>query len=196
MPGYLTTGNFPQVSTEVLSKVTSTSAWESALGTLQSSSTVELLPDKERRTFVQRNDGESIFRGNLLSMAAAQWSSFACNDEHAESQESGDIDYYFHMFRKGNVISMCISDDVDVRYHEVNFNFLDDSMAKFTKSYASYRITKAKAYEMDKKFSKELAKLMFFYNENRTKMVTNGAVNNLLTRVDDLKGEQAQSIDA
>lgn len=156
---------------------------------------MELLPDKERRTFVQRNDVESPFRGNLLSMAAAQWTSFAGNDEHAESRVSGDIDYYFHMYRRGNVISMCISDDVDVRYHEVNFNFLEDSMAKFSKSYAEYRITKAKAYEMDKKFSKELAKLMYFYNENRSKMVTNGAVNTLLTKVDDLKGEPAKSID-
>ncbi|EJK61905.1 hypothetical protein THAOC_17518, partial [Thalassiosira oceanica] len=54
--------------------------------------------------------------------------------------------------------------------------------------YAAYRITKAKAYEMDKKFSNELAKLMYFYNENRSKMVTNGAVNSLLIKVDDLKG--------
>lgn len=155
---------------------------------------MELLPDKERRTFVQRrNDGESLFRENLLSFAA-QWTSFAGNDEeYTESRESGDIDYYFHMYRRGNLISMCISDDVDVRYHEVTFNFLEDSMAKFSKSYAAYRITKAKAYEMDKKFSNELAKLMYFYNENRSKMVTNGAVNSLLIKVDDLKGEQLLS---
>merc|ERR1711957_580999 len=53
---------------------------------------------------------------------------------------------------------------------------------------------KAKAYEMDKKFSKELEKMMHFYNENRHKMVRQDKVVDLLSKVDDLKGVLGRNI--
>ena len=182
-------GNFPQITVEVLERVVSSSNWSSALGTLKSASKVELLPDESRRTFVQRRDGS--MSGGMFSGLATQWTCFGYNGtndvESARGVNNGDVDYYFHLCRKDNVTGVCISDDIDVRYHEVNYSFLDDVVAKFRKSYAAYRITKAKAYEMDKKFSKELEKRMYFYNGNRDKLVRQDKVVDILNKVDDLK---------
>ena len=189
-------GNFPQITVEVLERVVSTSNYTSALGTLQSSSQVELLPDGERRTFIQRHNEESML-GGLFSASAVQWSCFGFNNDEesgGEANNNGDLDYYFHLCRKDNVICLCISDDTDARYHAVNYDFLDDVVAKFNKSYAAYKVTKAKAYEMDKKFRKELSKLIYFYNENRNKMVSNDRVNELLVKSDDLKGVLGRNI--
>mmetsp|Transcript_7550 Transcript_7550/g.17116 ORF Transcript_7550/g.17116 Transcript_7550/m.17116 type:complete len:296 (-) Transcript_7550:83-970(-) len=189
-------GNFPQITVEVLERIVGSSNWTSALGTLESSSKVELLPDGARRTFVQRHDEPMC---GLFSGVAAQWSCFGYNADDADVESygganNGDLDYYFHLCRKDNVISLCISDDTDVRYHAVNYNFLDDADAKFTTSYAPYKITKAKAYEMDKKFNKELGKLIYFYNENRNKMARQDKVDDLLNKVEDLKGVLGRNI--
>ena len=54
---------------------------------------------------------------------------------------------------------------------------------------------KAKAYGMEKNFSKELGKLIYFYNENRSTMVRQEKVNVLLNKVDDLKGIMGRNID-
>lgn len=190
-------GNFPQITVEVLDRIVSSSNWSSALGTLQSASKVELLPEGGRRTFVQRRD-VSMCGSGLFSGVATQWTCFGYNGnqdaESAGGENNGDADYYFHLCREDNVICLCISDDIDARYHEVNYNFLDDVGAKFRKSYAPYKITKAKAYEMDKKFRKELEKMMYFYNENRTKMVRMDKVVNLLAKADDLKDVLGKNI--
>ncbi|KAL7533214.1 hypothetical protein ACHAWF_004385 [Thalassiosira exigua] len=188
-------GNFPQITIELLRRVVSSSNWESALGTLQSSSQVELLPDGGKRTFVQRHSESSL--SGFFSGVATQWSCFGLGnvaDEESGDANKGELDYYFHLSRKDNVICLCISDDVDARYHAVNFDFLDDVDAKFAKAYAPYKVTKAKAYEMDKKFKQDLGKLMYFYNENRNKMVRQDKVNNLLGKVDDLKGVLGKNI--
>jgi len=183
-----------------LTKIVSTTNYESALGTLESTSNIELLPDGSRRTFISRHD-QPMF-GGLFCGVATQWTSFGW-DQHTNDVEgggsnnnnnNGDIDYYFHLCRKENVICLCISDDTDIRYHNVNYEFLDDVNAKFTKSYAPYKITKAKAYEMDKKFRQELSKLIYFYNENRNKMVRQDKVQGYLEKVDDLKGILGRNI--
>ena len=184
-------GNFPQITVEVLERiVSSTNALESPSGP-------ELLPDGGRRTFVQRRD-EPMF-GGLFSGVASQWTCFGYNNaDDVESgggaMNTGDVDYFFHLCRKDNVICLCISDETDARHHAVNYDFLDDAEAKFTKSYAPFRVTKAKAYEMDKKFRSELVKLIYFYNENRRKMVMNDKVGDLLVKVDDLKGLVGRNI--
>jgi hypothetical protein len=184
-------GNFPQITVEVLERiVSSTNALESPSGP-------ELLPDGGRRTFVQRRD-EPMF-GGLFSGVATQWTCFGYNNaDDVESgggaMNTGDVDYFFHLCRKDNVICLCISDETDARHHAVNYDFLDDVEAKFTKSYAPFRVTKAKAYEMDKKFRSELGKLIYFYNENRQKMVMNDKVGDLLVKVDDLKGLVGRNI--
>ena len=176
-------GNFPHVTVEVLERIVSSANQTSSV----------LLPDGGKRTFVQRRD-LPMFGGLFSGVVATQWTCFGYNN--ADDMESpamrgggnGDVDYYFHLCRKDNVICLCISDDIDARHHAVNYDFLDDVEAKFTKSYAPFRVTKAKAYEMDKKFNKELGKLIYFYNENRQKMVMNDKVGDLLVKVDDLKG--------
>lgn len=191
-------GNFPQITVEVLERIVGSSNWSSALGTLESASEVELLPDGGRRTFVQRH--EDSMCGTLFSGLATQWTCFGYNGngnnevDSTRGANNGDVDYYFHLCRKDNVICLCISDDIDVRYHEVNYSFLDDVGAKFSKSYAPYKITKANAYEMDKKFRKELEKLMYFYNENREKMVRQDKVVDLMNKVDDLKDVLGKNI--
>lgn len=193
-------GNFPQITVEVLERIVSTSSYESALGTLESQSSIELLPDGGRRTFVQRHDGESNMFDSLFSGVATQWSfcGFAAdnNDESSAGAagDNGDIDYYFHLCRKDNVICLCISDDIDARYHAVNYDFLDDAHAKFTKIFPPYKVTKAKAYEMDKKFRKELGLLIYFYNENRNKMVRQDKMDDMMNSVDDLKGILGRNI--
>lgn len=172
-------GNFPQVTVEVLERIVGSSSVP--------------LPDGGRRTFVQQRD-LPMFGGLFSGAVATQWTCFGLNNANdVESQArrgggNGDIDYYFHLCRKDNVIILCISDDIDARQHAVNYDFLDDVESKFTKSYAPFRVTKAKAYEMDKKFNMELGKLIYFYNENRRKMVMNDRVGDLLVKVDDLKG--------
>ena len=45
-----------------------------------------------------------------------------------------------------------------------------------------------------KKFKKELAKLMYFYNENRNKMVRQDNLNEYLHKVDDIKGILGKNI--
>lgn len=175
-------GNFPQISVEVLQKVVSTSNYNSAvLGTLESEATEEMLPNGTRRTFVQRNGV------GFLSGFAAQWSCYYGNNNAADGKNNGELDYYFHMYRNEDTICLCISDDTDARYHAVNFSFLDDLERDFTKSYSAYRITKAKAYEFDKKFKAAVGKLLHFYNENRGKMVRQGKVADYIQRVDDVK---------
>ena len=189
-------GNFPQIAVELLNSVLSTSNYNSALGTLESSSTVELLPDGARRTFIQRNNGPNMFGsmfGGSFCGVATQWNNLTTNNDMESNNtdnnnnNNGDMDYYFHMSRKENIICLCISDDTDVRYHQVNYDFLKDIDDKFTKTYAPYKITKAKAYEMDKKFKKELGKLLYFYNENRKKFVRGDVVNEYLGKIEDIK---------
>jgi len=198
-------GNFPQITVEVLERIVSTSSYESALGTLESQSEIELLPDGGRRTFVQRHGGESNMFDSLFSGVATQWSfcGFAADNNDGSSAgetgataagDNGDIDYYFHLCRKDNVMCLCISDDIDVRYHAVNYNFLDDAHAKFTKTFPPYKVTKAKAYEMDKKFRKDLGNLIYFYNENRNKMVRQDKMDDMMNSVDDLKGILGRNI--
>lgn len=172
-------GNFPQVTVEVLERIVGSSSVP--------------LPDGGRRTFVQRRD-LPVFGGLFHGAMATQWTCFGLNnandlESHAKrGGGNGDVDYYFHLCRKDNVIILCISDDIDARDHAVNYDFLDDVESKFANSYAPFRVTKAKAYEMDKKFNKELGKLIYFYNENRKKMLMNDRVGDLLVKVDDLKG--------
>ena len=188
-------GNFPQISVEVLQKVVSTSNYNSAvLGTLQSSSANAMLPNGSRRTFVQRSGGDGFFSG-----LAAQWSCYYGNnndnnnnssfgnDNSNNSNTNGELDYYFHMYHNEDIITLCISDDTDIRYHTVNFSFLDDLDTDFTKSYSAYKITKAKAYEFDKKFKSQISKLLHFYNENGSKMIRQGKVNEYIQKVDDVK---------
>ena len=109
----------------------------------------------------------------------------------SSSTRTGDLDccyYYFHLHRRDGVICLCISDDADVRHHVVNYDFLDDVGAKFTKSYAPYTVTRARAYEMEKRFRTELGKIVHYYNKNRSRMVRNDKICHLLGKVDDLGG--------
>ena len=176
-------GNFPQISIEVLQKVVSTSNYNSAvLGTLETNASTEMLPNGTRRTFVQRHNGGSGF----FSGMATQWSYYG-NSDDGQGNNNGELDYYFHMYRNEDIITLCISDDTDARYHNVNYSFLDDVEKEFICNYSAYKITKAKAYEFDKKFKTSLGKLLHFYNENRTKMVRQGKVSDYIQRVDDVK---------
>ena len=183
-------GNFPQISIEVLQKVVSTSNYNSAvLGTLETNASTEMLPNGTRRTFVQRHGGSGFFSG-----MATQWSYYGNNNNNNSDDNNGqggnnngELDYYFHMYRNEDIITLCISDDTDARYHNVNYSFLDDVEKEFIRNYSAYKITKAKAYEMDKKFKTSLGKLLHFYNENRTKMVRQGKVSDYIQRVDDVK---------
>lgn len=191
-------GNFPQITVEVLERVVGSSNWSSALGTLKSASEVEMLPDGGRRTFVQRND-DPMCGGLFSGMAVASgWTCFGApgDDDGGSTRgaQNGDADYYFHLCRQDHVICLCISDDTDARYHAVHYDFLDDVGAQFRKAYAPYKITKAKAYEMDKKFGTELGKVMYFYNENRNAMVRQDKVVGMLSKVDDLKGVLGRNI--
>eukprot|EP00956_Cyclotella_meneghiniana_P022929 scaffold43948_cov49-Cyclotella_meneghiniana.AAC.2 len=188
-------GNFPQITIEVLKRIVSTSDWNSALGTLPSSSSVELLPPGGQRTFVQRHDDGGMF-GGLFSGVASPW---GCN-ANADDVESGvmedTLDYYFHLSRDDNgLICLCISDDVDPRYHTVNFHCLHDAQTKFTSMYSPSKVTKAKSYEMDKTFHKELGKLMHYYNENRNTFARYDKVNSLLNQVDDLTSLLGRNIE-
>ena len=109
----------------------------------------------------------------------------------SSSTRTGDLDccyYYFHLHRRDGVICLCISDDADVRHHVMNYDFLDNVGAKFTKSYAPYTVTRARAYEMEKRFRTELGKIVHYYNENRSRMVRNDKICHLLGKVDDLGG--------
>jgi hypothetical protein len=180
-------GNFPQITAEVLQRIVSTSDWTSSLGTLQSSSAVELLPEGGKRTFIQRHD--EGFLGGLFS-GVSNWG----GDEESGVMED-KLDYYFHLSRASGVICLCISDDADPRYHAVNFNCLDDARNKFTSSYSPAKITKAKAYEMDKTFRRELGKLVHYYNENRTKFARQDKVNKMLNQIDDLTKVLGRNID-
>ncbi|ACI64422.1 synaptobrevin, partial [Thalassiosira pseudonana CCMP1335] len=114
--------------------------------------------------------------------------------QHNGQASHADLDYYFHLCRGDGVICLCISDDTDVRFHAVNYDFLDDVKSKLTSSYSQASIAKAKAYSMDKKFNKELGKLIYFYNENRLKMVRQDKVQQLLGEVDDLRGVLGRNI--
>lgn len=179
-------GNHPQITVEVLDHVVKKSN--------------AMLPEGGKRTFMQMNEETSIFGGlfsssGSSSSVATQWNCWMStnntsnsNDDEKSPARTGDLDYYFHLYRKENVICLCISDDTDIRYHAVNYDFLDDVVTKFTKSYASYTVTKAKAYEMEKKFNTELSKIIYYYNENRSKMIKNDTINHLLGKVDNLKG--------
>mmetsp|Transcript_15636 Transcript_15636/g.31762 ORF Transcript_15636/g.31762 Transcript_15636/m.31762 type:complete len:327 (+) Transcript_15636:114-1094(+) len=194
-------GNYPQVSVELLKTVVSSFRMNSGvLGETNIHNSVEeLLPDGGRKTFVQRHD-EPLFGGILGAFTEGNcgfFSNINGANEDVESgngasgynanQKSGELDYYFHLIRRSNIICLCISDDLDIRYHEVNYNFLEDVKDKFMKNYSSHRVAKAKAYDMDKSFRIELGKLLHFYNENRGSMIRNDKVNILLTKADDLK---------
>ena len=181
-------GNFPLISVEVLQKVVSTSNYTSAAwGTLESSATTEMLPNGCRRTFVQRHESGLGF----LSGMATQWSYYGNNNSNSNdgqsSNNNGELDYYFHMYRNEDIITLCISDDTDARYHTVNFSFLDDLDKDFIKNFSPYKIAKAKAYEFDKKFKIPLGKLLHFYNENRSKMIRQGKLAEYIQQVDDVK---------
>lgn len=166
----------------MLQKVVSTSNYNSAvLGTLESNACDEMLPNGSRRTFVQRHGGTGFFSG-----MATQWSYYG-NNKNDEEQGNGELDYYFHLYRNEDVITLCISDDTDSRYHNVNYSFLDDVEKEFVKNYTAYRITKAKAYEFDKKFKITMGKLLHFYNENRSKMARQGKLADYIQKVDDVK---------
>lgn len=185
-------GNFPQITVEVLQRIVSASDWNSALGTLPTSSSAELLPEGGRRTFVQRHDDGAAF-GGLFSGASSPW---GCGDGDDRSGVMEDtLDYYFHLSRHQGLICLCISDDVDPRYHAVNFHCLQDAQSKFASRYSPAKIAKAKAYEMDKAFRSELGKLMHYYNENRTKFARQDTVNHLLNQVDDLTSLLGRNIE-
>ena len=182
-------GNFPQITVEVLQRIVATTKLNSAaLGTLESSSKVELLPDGGKRTFIQRHD--EGFLGGIFSGVA----SWGYGDEESGVMED-KLDYYFHLSRGKGLICLCISDDTDSRYHAVNFSCLEDAGNKFASSYSPAKIAKAKSYEMDKAFRTELAKLVHYYNENRTKFARQDKVNNLLDQVDDLTKVLGRNID-
>ena len=181
-------GNFPQITVEVLDHVVKKSNNNDDDEPL-------LLPEGGKRTFKQTNEVTSLFGGLFSSSGggvATQWNhcwmntTNNSNDDDVESP-SGDLDYYFHLYRKDNIICLCISDDTDIRYHVVNYDFLIDVSTKFTTSYASYTITKAKAYEMEKKFNIELSKILYYYNTNRNNMIKNDKIHHLCSKVDNLK---------
>ncbi|KAL7467892.1 hypothetical protein ACHAXS_008118 [Conticribra weissflogii] len=200
-------GNYPQISVELLKTVVSSFKMNSGVlveGNINNG--VELLPDGGKKTFVQRHD-EPLFGGILGAFTEGNCDIFGSMHGANEDVESASVaknfnvnhnteqlDYYFHLIRRSNIICLCISDDLDIRYHDVNYNFLEDVRDKFSKSYSSHRVAKAKAYDMDKSFRVELGKLLHFYNENRGSMIRNDKVNALLTKADDLKLVLGRSI--
>ncbi|KAL3759122.1 hypothetical protein ACHAWU_008574 [Discostella pseudostelligera] len=208
-------GNFPQITVEVLERVvvSSKQAAAAAGGSKgrtaspppnggNASSQEELLPCGARRTFAQHHETntDSFFPAGLFSGISSHLTSLGINYDHGDDIESNnntadDVGYYFHLYRKDNKICLCISDDTDVRQHAINYSFLDDAENKFSKSYAAFQVTKAKAYGMEKNFSKELGKLIYFYNENRSTMDRQEKVNVLLNKVDDLKSIMGRNID-
>lgn len=203
-------GNFPQITVEVLDHVVKQSimAANNNDNADTSNDADVVLPEGGKRTFMQTNDKAltssfgGLFSSSSSSSVATQWNCWLCNtntttcNSHNDGVQSptttarttSDLDYYFHLYRKENIICLCISNDTDIRYHVVNYDFLDDVVSKFTKSYASYTVTKARAYEMEKKFNTELSKIIYYYNENRSKMIKYDKVNHLLGKVDNLKG--------
>jgi hypothetical protein len=210
-------GNFPQITVEVLERVVVSSKHAAAgaatgrtaaplrLNDGNSSQNGELLPCGAHRTFAQHREANNdglFFPSGLFSGISTHLTSLGINYDHGDDIESknnasecDDVGYYFHLYRKDNTICLCISDDTDARQHAINYSFLDDAESKFSKSYAAFQVTKAKAYGMEKNFSKELAKLIYFYNENRSTMVRQEKVNVLINKVDDLKGIMGRNID-
>jgi hypothetical protein len=68
----------------------------------------EFLPPGERKIFAQRNDTNDFFSDILM----------ACTGGF-ENPDGGLMDHFFHVWHVGGVFYSCLSDDPDVRSHQV-----------------------------------------------------------------------------
>jgi hypothetical protein len=72
--------------------------------------------------------------------------------------------------------------------------FLEQIQTDFSKKYSKKKVEKANAYTMEKAYSSTLTKTMHHYNVNRTSMARSVKVNELHTKIDDLKKVMAKNI--
>lgn len=120
-------GNFPQITSSLveflkekpvpISSINLT--WESPEDAKpQTSETTTMqceLYDGGRRTFVNSNDDHGFFCGvtDILSCA------FGGGDEEVGSSSSTNDRYYFHAGREGNLMFICLADDMSGKRHQV-----------------------------------------------------------------------------
>lgn len=91
-------GNAPQVTTMLLNHI---------------KNHPNLLPDGERRTFIQTNRGEQDTRDGFFSSFLESCATALSGDESWVDEN------YFHLLRNDGVIYLCISDDRDIRDQKV-----------------------------------------------------------------------------
>mmetsp|Transcript_10409 Transcript_10409/g.14701 ORF Transcript_10409/g.14701 Transcript_10409/m.14701 type:complete len:270 (-) Transcript_10409:1775-2584(-) len=143
-----------------------------------------VVPSGKRRTFVQHT--EAAARNSLGYDEDGDFDFWNFFEAVTGCSEDG-LDYFFHVYCKGDVFYCCLSDDPDMKEQKVSFAFLDHVQTEFTKNYNSRKIDTAKAGAMVQSFSPELRSSIHHYNVNHVALSQDEKVRALTVQVDDLK---------
>mmetsp|Transcript_2095 Transcript_2095/g.3079 ORF Transcript_2095/g.3079 Transcript_2095/m.3079 type:complete len:263 (+) Transcript_2095:48-836(+) len=144
----------------------------------------EAVPQSTCKTFSQRNtETVDVFSDMLY-----------CTGGYAFMEGDGEIDHFFHVWNHQNVYYSCISDDDDIRAHQVNFDFLRELQSDFTKHNSEARIAKAKELAFEKQWKPNIRSKLHYYNTNHTKLSRGQNIQLVLNQVEDMKSVLHENI--
>ena len=139
-----------------------------------------------RRTFVHEND-QMLFCGGNECVSSVFW---YATEETPKKKET--LPYYFQIYKHGNCVYLCISDDISGRMQQFNFSFLDEIQSDFIKSHSTQSINKAKPNSF-KSFNSKYRTIMHSYNTTTNKTM-DPKVASLQNQIEDLKNAMGYNI--
>jgi len=147
------------------------------------------LYDGARRTFVNSNESDGFFCGmsDVFNFA------FGHDPENPTHDSTSNNNFYFHVGREGNLIFLCLADDMSGRRHKVNFAFLQEMHDVFITKFSKSKIQNAISYGMEKSFSVKIRAIIHKYNTNLDAGKSH-SVAALHAQVEDLKNVMGQNI--
>lgn len=163
-------GNIPQVSASVLQHLRDNPG---------------VVGEGDRKTFEQKNEANVDFFSNFIE---------ACQMAMGDEAGSGGDEFYFHFYRKKDVIYFCLADDAKLRDQKVAFAFLDHLEQEFTKRFRAGRINTANAYSLNKEFQPNLRSAMHYHNVHHEEVACDEKVQKIMSNVDSLKRVMGRNI--
>eukprot|EP00542_Grammatophora_oceanica_P018329 CAMPEP_0194028952 /NCGR_PEP_ID=MMETSP0009_2-20130614/2822_1 /TAXON_ID=210454 /ORGANISM="Grammatophora oceanica, Strain CCMP 410" /LENGTH=287 /DNA_ID=CAMNT_0038668499 /DNA_START=154 /DNA_END=1014 /DNA_ORIENTATION=- len=105
-------------------------------------------------------------------------------------------EHYFHVYRRQYVNYICLSDDVEVKDQNVNFDYMDRVSREFDEKFQKDKILGAKNKDgvFNKRFQKNIRTAAHYFNIHHDAFARDKNVQRLMVQVDSLKDVLGRNI--